>query len=445
MPADYWRIANSNLFDRAFYLTSYPDVARAGIDPILHYVLHGSSENRNPAAWFNAARYRCHHDLSVDQNPLVHYLESPPREPAPPPASVADVLDWQLRSDAIDVVPPRPPGDIGVFIHLFYDDLALEILERLANIPFPYRVYISTDTTAKRRSIETVAAALSISSRTIVKVLPNRGWDIGPFLVGFADEIRQHDICLKLHAKRSMINGVEFGAEWRRHLLTALVDHPVLVTRAVSGFIAHQDLGVMMPHHWCGVRDLITIGANFPAMDAMLARMDVTLRPGQEIEFPSGSMFWFRPQAIEPLLNLRLGWEDFEPSEEAMRDATPAHAIERIVLFSASRSGLRWALVPGAEALVAVCPEETISLIRESGEFDGAYYLAAHNDVAMSGWDPIEHYVRHGWLTNHDPAAHFDSDYYEKLTGCRRINVNPLLHYITIGKTQGLPTRAALL
>lgn len=444
MPVDYWRIANSNLFDRAFYLTSYPDVARAGIDPVLHYILHGSSENRNPAAWFNAAHYRCQYGLSADQNPLIHYLDSPPREPAPLPASIADVLDWQLRSDTVDIVPPRPPGEIGIFVHLFYADLAQEILERLANIPFPYRVYISTDTTAKRRSIEEVAAVLSISSRTIVKVLPNRGWDIGPFLVGFADEIRQHDICLKLHAKKSVINGVEFGTEWRRHLLTALVDHPVLVTRAVSGFIANQDLGVMMPRHWSGVRHLISIGVNFSTMETVLARMGIVLPPDREIEFPSGSMFWFRSQALEPLLDLKLGWGDFEPSEEAMRDGTLAHAIERVVLFSASRSGLRWAFVPDAEALVAICPEETISLIRESGEFDAAYYLAAQAAVAASGWDPIAHYVRHGWSSKHNPAAHFDSDYYEKLTGCRRINVNPLLHYITIGKAQGLPTRAAL-
>jgi glycosyltransferase involved in cell wall biosynthesis len=41
---------NEAAFDAAFYLEKYPDIARAGIDPYLHYVNHGKGEGRIGAA-----------------------------------------------------------------------------------------------------------------------------------------------------------------------------------------------------------------------------------------------------------------------------------------------------------------------------------------------------------------------------------------------------------
>ncbi len=37
-------------FDPAYYLRAYPDVAKAGMDPLLHYIRHGRREGRNPMA-----------------------------------------------------------------------------------------------------------------------------------------------------------------------------------------------------------------------------------------------------------------------------------------------------------------------------------------------------------------------------------------------------------
>ncbi len=69
-------IAASELFDAAWYLRSYPDVATAGWDPALHYALFGAAERRNPSELFDARWYLDHNgDVAASGiNPLWHYL-----------------------------------------------------------------------------------------------------------------------------------------------------------------------------------------------------------------------------------------------------------------------------------------------------------------------------------------------------------------------------------
>jgi chromosome segregation ATPase len=71
-------ILKSGLFDKDFYLKSYPDVAASKIDPICHYLLFGARELRNPNPSFNTGRYLDRYpDVRNDKkniNPLIHYV-----------------------------------------------------------------------------------------------------------------------------------------------------------------------------------------------------------------------------------------------------------------------------------------------------------------------------------------------------------------------------------
>jgi hypothetical protein len=69
------------LFDAKFYLEQYPDVRAAGMNPLLHYVLHGAAEERKPNAWFQPEYYAtiCA-DARGAENPLMHFAENASRE-----------------------------------------------------------------------------------------------------------------------------------------------------------------------------------------------------------------------------------------------------------------------------------------------------------------------------------------------------------------------------
>jgi hypothetical protein len=70
-------VAESGFFDRAWYLAVYKDVAEAGTDPLLHFVMYGAREGRSPGPRFDAKLYLSHYNdvASMGVNPLVHYLE----------------------------------------------------------------------------------------------------------------------------------------------------------------------------------------------------------------------------------------------------------------------------------------------------------------------------------------------------------------------------------
>lgn len=70
------------LFDAEFYLRKNPDVRVAGVNPLVHYVLHGAAELRKPHPWFDPKYYvaQCPEALP---NPLAHFLENCAGNPHP--------------------------------------------------------------------------------------------------------------------------------------------------------------------------------------------------------------------------------------------------------------------------------------------------------------------------------------------------------------------------
>jgi Methyltransferase domain/Glycosyl transferase family 2 len=66
------------LFDSRWYLQRNPDVAAAGVNPLLHYTQSGVAEGRDPHPLFSTAWY-CQQNPDVaasGKNPLLHYLQS---------------------------------------------------------------------------------------------------------------------------------------------------------------------------------------------------------------------------------------------------------------------------------------------------------------------------------------------------------------------------------
>ena len=78
----YKTIKESGLFDVDYYLSTYDDVRRCGVDPIEHFVRHGAAELRNPNAFFNTADYLLKNEdvMRACVNPFEHYIVAGKKE-----------------------------------------------------------------------------------------------------------------------------------------------------------------------------------------------------------------------------------------------------------------------------------------------------------------------------------------------------------------------------
>jgi hypothetical protein len=77
MSKDADALRRSGMFNDGWYLEKYPDVAKNGQDPALHYLKHGASEGRDPGPDFDTKLYlQTYPDVARSgKNPLLHFLQ----------------------------------------------------------------------------------------------------------------------------------------------------------------------------------------------------------------------------------------------------------------------------------------------------------------------------------------------------------------------------------
>lgn len=230
-------------------------------------------------------------------------------------------------------------AEIAVVCHLFHPELAGDLFKAISNVRKPVHVYVSTDTEQKRLSILGEVPA-DLRLRTEVRVLPNRGRDIAPKLVGFADVYGRYDFVLFLHSKKSAHHANEADS-WRSSLLRVLAGSPETVDSVLEIFAAQPEVGAVIPQHLQVLRPWLAWTDTFTLSRQLAERMHLKLHSKRVIDFPSGSMFWIRSAALKPLLDLKLTLNDFA-EEHGQVSATIAHAIERLFLFSVELAGYTW-------------------------------------------------------------------------------------------------------
>lgn len=249
---------------------------------------------------------------------------------------------------------------LGVFVHIYYMDILPELLGYLANLPHASHVYVSTDTEDKAASIREQLAALF--STVEVRVLPNKGWDIGPFLVGFADVIPNYPLMVRVHAKASAQMAPEIPVKWRTLLYSSLLGSKDRVRRIRALFADQPGMGLICPPPLAEYATANLPGGNVPTMIDLLDQWNIDFRADTCFDFPMGAMFWCRPAVLKPWLDRNFTFDDFTPTDAGSRDGSLAHALERLFLFGCGLAKLHWGrIAPNSNRLApaSVAPTRT--------------------------------------------------------------------------------------
>ncbi|WP_165362751.1 rhamnan synthesis F family protein [Promicromonospora panici] len=232
---------------------------------------------------------------------------------------------------------------VALHLHLFYADLAEDALAMLMDSGISADLFVSCGSELSAQQLGVQFRRYRRGTVTI-RTVPNTGRDIGPFVTEFGKELLEggYDVIGHLHGKRSTDIGT--GDAWRRFLWGNLLGGPEVWSAVEHGFAADGSLGLMFSED----RNVVGWSRNKVFGEELRERLGVVRELPAVPVFPLGTMFWARPEAVRPLLESGLTWDDFPP-EPLPYDGSMLHAIERLLPTICEESGYRWTTihVPG--------------------------------------------------------------------------------------------------
>ena len=228
---------------------------------------------------------------------------------------------------------------IGVVAHFFYAQQAQEIVGFLKNIPFKFDLYVSSSSIS-HKAIKLILAEAFPDQQMTIRIVENRGFDIAPFVCEFKDRYASYDLVLKIHTKKSSHS--KWRRNWGEYLLKNLVGSKDTVQSIIKMFQHDEKLGIVYPEIIPPFKELLMGNPwtkNWALCCGLSSRLGFSIQRKQQLDFPAGSMFWFRPKSLEPLFKLGLSASDFPGGRRIIRDGTLAHAIERLFVLIAEKQG----------------------------------------------------------------------------------------------------------
>lgn len=229
---------------------------------------------------------------------------------------------------------------VAVQLHLYYADLIRFFVPFLKRIPVEFDLYVSCSGDVKSSAVESVYSSLPKCRKVIARQVLNVGRDVAPLLCEFSDELIKYDLIAHIHGKKSLYNG---GATtgWLEYLCEGLFPVDGGVSRIFELLLQDDPCGIVYPLN-CHVLpyQANTWLANKGRARNVALKIGLNEFPETYFDYPAGSMFWARSDALKKLLAHGFKYDDFD-QELGQTDGTLAHAVERLFGLVAKDAGYR--------------------------------------------------------------------------------------------------------
>lgn len=245
--------------------------------------------------------------------------------------------------EGVDATRSRLPKILAV-IHGYYTDILPSIFDQISALELEIRVLVTTDSQEKFEICSKYIREFDLNGQVVV--CQNRGRDVAPFVIEGAKHLQDAEIILHLHTKKSPHDSIYTG--WGEFLRTNLIGSRDIALSILS-MLDKAQTGLVYSDHFPPVNNLRNWGFDWDHAHQLLNRIGCHISAHTPLEFPTSTMFWARRDAIAPLFDLGLQYDDFEP-ENGQIDGTLAHAIERSLLYIVEHTGYSHARVTALEA-----------------------------------------------------------------------------------------------
>jgi len=230
-----------------------------------------------------------------------------------------------------------------LIMHLYYPDLLDQAVEVAKRFPHNSDIRIFTDTEEKAVSIR--SAFSEWQQRTQIQIIPNRGRSESALLLNNHDLAEHYDLCCFYKEKKTAYySQATITQSWDKRLRYNLFHDAAYVVNVISIFENHPRLGLLSPPPPYAGRLYRVLGnewtMNYSNTDklAKALGLSVPMSPDKPPIAPYGGVFWFRPKALDKLLQYYNSCEQF-PEEPLESDGTLLHAIERIYPYVCQDAG----------------------------------------------------------------------------------------------------------
>lgn len=294
-----------------------------------------------------ASRYRSlvlAHEAESPWKKILERLVSRWRRPKPVRATsgLGSVRKVSMPADDVPV-QASIRGKVGVHVHLYYLDLAPELIGYLESIPAIEQLVI-TGPWSESDVAPLLEPIRARCTEIFVDSVPNRGKDVGGFLHALRGRrLLECDYILKIHSKKSSNPPSYFeaisavfgqpiadGDQWRQMLARPLVGCETRATNILNLLEHDPTVGMV------GARGFITTAAEADA--ELYAGTCDRLGVAQGLPFVAGTMFWARSSILSPLVTKGASLGEFEVDSRRVEGGLE-HSYERVFAALALSAG----------------------------------------------------------------------------------------------------------
>ncbi|CUH49840.1 rhamnan synthesis F family protein [Ruegeria atlantica] len=230
----------------------------------------------------------------------------------------------QNTSKKLEQVTLQP----ALHIHAYHLDQMPEIVSHLSiNKTLP-DLYVSVGKESDENRVKELLS--NYNGRLCdVRSVPNAGRDIGPLLTQFGEHLcNNYDVVGHIHLKKSThVKDQQIVHAWSKFLFENLLGGRLggnMADKIFERFQVDEKVGLIYPDD----PHVMGWSRNIGLARRLAKRLGHNSLPAA-FNFPVGTMFWMRSDALKSFVDLGFNWSDY-PKEPVAVDGTMLHALERL-------------------------------------------------------------------------------------------------------------------
>jgi rhamnosyltransferase len=250
---------------------------------------------------------------------------------------------------AVNLVKCSSISKIAIHLHVFYLDIFKKYLDLFNNISYNFDLYITTDTKEKENKIKEYIINTKIGQQLKeIIITQNKGRDIFPWLT-IVNRLNKYDFVGHFHTKKTKTQKEWHGILWLQEILELIL---LPFNTIIETFQKNPTLGIIIPDiplypylfQNTNFNDLDMHSALKNLWERMKCKKEITFKNLDTIIMSYGTMFWYRPKALQSLFELQLTRDEFA-GEPPPDNPTLAYCIERILVYTAWNDGFDYRIM----------------------------------------------------------------------------------------------------